>query len=449
MSADPSSSTAEKIPSFGKLMESIATCAPVVADDDLGSGSGTPQDQVLGGCVPIVVQIGIPLPLPVAPKRPLQSGYLIYAQEQRALIGKEQPRPTPQAVMTRIGAQWKALGLENQKVYLDQAKANLQKYAKDDAVFKRVNPQQTGSKKRKRIENAASNMPAKLPKKPRSAYALYSNAVRPQWKADYPEDSASELKKKIMGAWAELQESARLPYETQAASMAAEYAQSLAAISLAKSNSAAIQSGGENSMQVLKSIASASSSTEISRQVLETDDSPKNADKGHASSGQSPRVQTNGPHAIINQQDSVSLPALAPPSRPPTARKIHAAHVTPDIQQKNPLFKAAKLRRHVADMWEALPETEKAIYQNEHKALLKQWKAKMATFKIQNADTTPKASQHSDSVPRALQVPTAGSSSSRSAQEYEITAKTLSRSVSLAEDVCFIAPEEDQVVSGH
>lgn len=220
-----------------------------------------------------------------------------------------------------------------QKVYLDQAKANLQKYAKDDAVFKRVNPQQTGSKKRKRIENAASNMPAKLPKKPRSAYAyhyfccllsfnsLYSNAVRPQWKADYPEDSASELKKKIMGAWAELQESARLPYETQAASMAAEYAQSLAAISLAKSNSAAIQSGGENSMQVLKSIASASSSTEISRQVLETDDSPKNADKGHASSGQSPRVQTNGPHAMINQQDSVSLPALAPPSRPPTARK--------------------------------------------------------------------------------------------------------------------------------
>eukprot|EP00286_Rhodomonas_abbreviata_P026534 CAMPEP_0181311500 /NCGR_PEP_ID=MMETSP1101-20121128/13170_1 /TAXON_ID=46948 /ORGANISM="Rhodomonas abbreviata, Strain Caron Lab Isolate" /LENGTH=192 /DNA_ID=CAMNT_0023418235 /DNA_START=186 /DNA_END=765 /DNA_ORIENTATION=+ len=117
------------------------------------------------------------------PKRPL-SAYFRFTIEKRKELKVSMPTLSNTDVVKKMGEMWKALTPAEKKPYEEAAAAERAEY---DAKYGKAAKKSTG------------------PKKPLSAYMLYSNAVREEVKSANPTAKFGDIAKIIGASWREMQ----------------------------------------------------------------------------------------------------------------------------------------------------------------------------------------------------------------------------------------------------
>jgi len=111
------------------------------------------------------------------PKRPL-SAYFLFAGDKRANVKSKFPTIANTEIVKKLGEMWRELPANERKVYEDKAAAAKAEY---DAKYGAVKESK--------------------PKKPLSAYMLFSNHMRPDVKKANPSASFGEIAKLIGAKW--------------------------------------------------------------------------------------------------------------------------------------------------------------------------------------------------------------------------------------------------------
>ena len=122
---------------------------------------------------------------PDKPKRPL-SAYFLFTAENRAKVKAADPSLSNTEIVKKLGEMWRGLPDASKAPYTDAAAKAKAEY---DAKYK--------------VEKE------KTPKRPLSAYMIFSNAVRPKVKAANPSAAFGEIAKMIGAQWREMPPSAK------------------------------------------------------------------------------------------------------------------------------------------------------------------------------------------------------------------------------------------------
>ncbi|EKX44022.1 hypothetical protein GUITHDRAFT_153133 [Guillardia theta CCMP2712] len=135
------------------------------------------------------------------PKRPL-SAYFLYAGDKRATVKAKFPTIGNTEIVKKLGEMWRELPANEKKVYEDKAAAAKAEYNAKYGTVKETKP-----------------------KKPLSAYMLFSNHVRPDVKKANPTVSFGEVAKLIGAQWRGLPESEKKKWKDLEDKEKAKFAQ--------------------------------------------------------------------------------------------------------------------------------------------------------------------------------------------------------------------------------
>ena len=140
---------------------------------------------------------------PNAPKRP-KSSYLFFCEDKRDLVKEAEPDLKATEVTSKLGQLWKALSDKQKQKYVkkaDQAKEHYNEEMKSyvrpsDEELAKFKPKRKGSKgsKGKRKESGA-------PKRPMTAFLLFSMEKREEVKADNPDLKGTDISKELGRMW--------------------------------------------------------------------------------------------------------------------------------------------------------------------------------------------------------------------------------------------------------
>ncbi len=147
---------------------------------------------------------------PLAPKRPL-TAYMIWLNQGggRSKMKAEHPDTKAMDIAKKCGVQWNNMDTKEKKKYIDQADR-----------FKKV------YKKAKAEYDAKQKKNAK-PKRPSTAFFLFSAARRPSIKEDQPVLKVTEIAKLLGEEWKLLDAKGKEKYKKNAATLKAKYVKAL------------------------------------------------------------------------------------------------------------------------------------------------------------------------------------------------------------------------------
>ncbi|EKX52999.1 hypothetical protein GUITHDRAFT_161135 [Guillardia theta CCMP2712] len=153
-----------------------------------------------------------------APKRAL-SAYMLYANEVRADIVKKNPEMKMTEISKVIGDKWKVLSADGKKKFENEAAKLKSEYEKEKAEYEAKVPEEVRKERTEKAKKKKEGKPAKdpnAPKRPLSAFMIYSNQaishqVRDKIKSANPELTFAEMGKKV--------------YEKEAAKLKEKYAE--------------------------------------------------------------------------------------------------------------------------------------------------------------------------------------------------------------------------------
>jgi len=167
-----------------------------------------------------------------APKKNL-SAYFIFTNKRRAELKAMHPNKKLTELTTLMAAEWKTMDPELKAKYQKQSDADKAEYARLFAEYKK-----TDSYAEHQVKVAAHKVEQKAtadkkaatkpkdknaPKKPQTAYFLFTAAIRPQTKKDNPELKVTELSKIFGQKWKSLGEEDKKQWLDQAQKLKEQY----------------------------------------------------------------------------------------------------------------------------------------------------------------------------------------------------------------------------------
>ena len=128
---------------------------------------------------------------PQAPKH-FKSPYVCFATAHQADVKKElgENAKVPD-VTQRLGEMWRSISLEERKIWDAEAEKDKARYMREKAAYK--GPWKVPSKKKKKHPDA--------PKRPMSAFLFFSQKLRGELKAKYPEKRNTEISRMLGEMW--------------------------------------------------------------------------------------------------------------------------------------------------------------------------------------------------------------------------------------------------------
>lgn len=146
---------------------------------------------------------------PNAPKR-WKTGYILFCNDQREKVKKENPRMTATEITTRMGELWKVLDNKEKIKYNDLSLKDKKRYENEMSSY--TPPPCEDSEKRggkgKKKEHTG-------PKRPLSAYMHFCLDIRDTIKKDNPRMSGKEVLTEIGNRWKKLTPEQKVPYESK------------------------------------------------------------------------------------------------------------------------------------------------------------------------------------------------------------------------------------------
>lgn len=158
------------------------------------------------------------------PKRP-PNAYSLFVTEKRADVKAELPDATPKEVNTQLKEIWEAAADDDRQPYEEKAADLLTEYKAAKAEWDKANPQPESASKvaTKRSRTKSTDAEDKGPKRPPSAYNLFSSAKRGEVKEANPDASAKDLLVLLGELWQATSEEDKAVYQDQAAAAKVEY----------------------------------------------------------------------------------------------------------------------------------------------------------------------------------------------------------------------------------
>lgn len=159
--------------------------------------------------------------LPPAPKRP-PSGYILFLNDTRKTVLRQNPALKPTEVLKTLAEKWNMADEITKKKYETLSRERMEAFAKEkEAYTSRLTPQQKQAlaelslDKKLRVSKKKLNEKLKeldRPKGARTAFVLFSSAMRKQLQDKTPKEMMTHL-----GAlWKQLPEDKKQPYLKQA-----------------------------------------------------------------------------------------------------------------------------------------------------------------------------------------------------------------------------------------
>jgi len=180
---------------------------------------------------------------PNQPKKPL-TAYFRYLADVRTTTKEANPDLKAKELTKLIGKKWRELPAEEKTVYEEPAKAALEKWREEMADYKKTDTYKDFQKEKelaKQEPPAGSKRKKKYPKdknapkRPATAYFLYSASVRESVKASMEEGMRNQVKevaKKMGAGWKALSEEEKTEWKAKHAKLKEEYEEQLAAYKL-------------------------------------------------------------------------------------------------------------------------------------------------------------------------------------------------------------------------
>jgi len=170
---------------------------------------------------------------PNAPKR-ARSAYIIYCTKHRAAMKEENPDAKPSEIMAKLGEQWKTLSDDEKVPYQGEASTDKERYATEMKTYvpseespvketKSKKGKKNGKEKKSRVSKKRSKKDPDAPKRPMSAYIIFTNAKREQTKKNNPNAKASDLMRLLGEQWKQLTPEEQQPYKDQASEHKKKY----------------------------------------------------------------------------------------------------------------------------------------------------------------------------------------------------------------------------------
>lgn len=158
---------------------------------------------------------------PKKPKGPL-TPYMFFGKVMRPQLAEESKGATFAELGKKLGELWGALPAAEKAPYEQKAKADKIRFKTEMESY--VEPEdsgdeadQEGDKKKKRKKDPNE------PKRPLSAFLIYSNEVRAEVKKEHPNDKIGDIAKKIGLKWGALSDEEKKPYQVKQAGFKATY----------------------------------------------------------------------------------------------------------------------------------------------------------------------------------------------------------------------------------
>jgi len=173
-----------------------------------------------------------------APKKPLSS-YFMFTRDRRAALKAENPDMKVTELTKVMSAEWKALDAAAKQRYADEAAAAKSAYAVKWAEYQKTS--EFGKHMLKVREWKAQSVAAggdfkatkkpkdeKAPKRPQTAYFLFTAAERAAVKAAQPELKVTQIAKELGKRWKALSDADKAPFVAKAAAAKKAYDAQLA-----------------------------------------------------------------------------------------------------------------------------------------------------------------------------------------------------------------------------
>lgn len=168
---------------------------------------------------------------PNQPKKPL-TGYFRYLADHRKIVKAENPDLKPPQLTKKCGALWRGLDPEKKKEYVDAAAADTTVWRVKMAAYKKTPEFEAFDEKRKaadheiKIKRRKTPKDKNAPKKPQTAFFLYSGVVRESVKLTLPEGDRRKvvlITKKIGKMWKALTEEEKTSWKSKADKLKEKY----------------------------------------------------------------------------------------------------------------------------------------------------------------------------------------------------------------------------------
>lgn len=167
-----------------------------------------------------------------APKKNL-SAYFLFTQDRRAELKAAHPEKKLTQLTTVMAAEWKVIDAELKAKYQKQADADKAEYVRLMAEYKKTDSYASHQVKlvaHKAEQKATADKKAatkpkdkNAPKKPQTAYFIFTGHIRPQMKEENPDMKVTELAKIMGGKWKALNEEDKKQWYDQAAKLKAAH----------------------------------------------------------------------------------------------------------------------------------------------------------------------------------------------------------------------------------
>lgn len=152
---------------------------------------------------------------PKAPKKP-QSAYVLFVTKMRSKIKDENPDLSFGELSKLVAEKFKSLSEAERKKYEDLADAEKQRYKTEMASYEPPDDGDGSDGGDDKPTNKKAKKDPNAPKRAKSAYMFYSNAIRDKMKEKNPDASFAELGKLIGSAWKALGDEEKQKYERMA-----------------------------------------------------------------------------------------------------------------------------------------------------------------------------------------------------------------------------------------
>lgn len=145
------------------------------------------------------------------------SAYMYFGQTLRPALRQQHPEASVTELAKLIGQKWRELSDDDKKPYEDLAEQDKERYRREMENYVPT----PGYERKKKRRNADQ------PKKPLSAFFLYSAKRRPDLKVKNPEMKLGDFAKVIGSEWREMTDDDKKPFADSAAILKEEYVKAM------------------------------------------------------------------------------------------------------------------------------------------------------------------------------------------------------------------------------
>lgn len=137
-----------------------------------------------------------------APKN-ARSGYILFSQDMRPVLKKEQPDLDAKDTLRALGAMWKEASEETKKKYQELAEEDKKRF-KDE--MENYVPSESDSEVTKKEKSKREKKPKDAPKNAKSGYMFYCAEIRAVVKEENPDMKPQEIMSEMGRRWKEIKD---------------------------------------------------------------------------------------------------------------------------------------------------------------------------------------------------------------------------------------------------